>query len=150
MGTIVGLEFGEARAIADKVVEALEAHGEKANVAVVDPAGHPLVLYRMPGTPPVTMHLAILKAQQAAHVGRSTRWIRDAVEAGERTPELLAIDAAELVPFAGGVPIFTYTQADRSDVQCVGGVGVSALSEADDEACATAGVELAGFMVSKG
>lgn len=109
----------------------------KVNVAVVDRCGTPAAFLRMPGAPLHSIGIAEDKAYTAASFGIPTSgWDRalgddPALKAGlARRPRL--------VMFGGGLPL-------RIGGECVGGIGVSGASEAQDEACARAGLAALGL-----
>lgn len=139
----MSLLFTEARAIADKAVELLCIEGQHACICLCGLQGEVIVHFRMNATRPFTFHVAQLKAQQAAHTGKTTRDLRDLYKSGARTAQLLGIDPAEAVPFAGGVPIY-----NPASSALLGGIGISNLAEDQDERFALAAVKEAGFMVA--
>ena len=104
-----------------------EELGLSATVALCDDGGHPLRLYRMDGTGSMTPAVASAKARTAALMrapsGALTSRLKD-------EPELLRL--TEYLPMPGGLPIV-------HDGQCIGGIGVSGGSGAQDEAIAEAG-----------
>jgi hypothetical protein len=93
----------------------------------------------MDETRPFTENVAFLKACQSAIAGRRTRELREQVAVGDTTPEILDIPLSSFIKWAGGVPIYD------ADIVLLGGAGVNALSEDDDEKFCIAGVEVCGF-----
>jgi uncharacterized protein GlcG (DUF336 family) len=104
-------------------------------IVVVDLAGSPVASLRMDGNPPGTFDFALQKAQAVAAWGFSTAAM---ARAAAETPGFAK--APHVVTVAGGIPIIS---ADGKTL--LGAAGVSGEAPADDEACAVAGVEAAGF-----
>lgn len=96
-------------------------------VSLCDDGGHALRLYRMDGTGAMTPVVAAAKARTAALMrapsGALTARLKD-------EPELLRL--TEYLPMPGGLPIIY-------DGHCVGGIGISGGSAAQDVAIAEAG-----------
>ena len=127
------LHWRAAMAAAQAAVEAAEGQGIRINVAVVDRAGTPMAFLRMHGAPLHSIGIAEDKAYTAASFGLSTaQW--DAVVAGNEALRAGLAQRERLVMFDGGLPIVHAGE-------CIGGIGVSGGSEAQDEACARAGLE---------
>lgn len=127
---------GIAWAAALKAVHAAVAHAEtlgiRVDAAVVDRGGNTVAFLRMPGAYLHSAELAVDKAYTAASFGFPT----------DRWPELIGDSRGlamglpvrhRLVVLGGGLPI-------RHDDECLGGIGVSGGTEAEDMACARAGV----------
>lgn len=142
MGSVITLTDREAWDLAAAARGYLLKHAKAASICVVNLAGRTLLSLLMDTAQPYSLHLARLKAEQAASVGRRTRFIRDRVADPNHpyTPALLGIDSSGLVPWAGGVPVFS------ADGVPLGGIGVSNLSEDQDEACAVHAVESLGYL----
>lgn len=138
------LGFKEALKIANKAMESLTAAGKKANICVANAFGTPLVRYRMDSTRDNTAHIALLKARLSAKTGHRTRKLRDMFKDPESlvTPDLFDIKPEEEVPFAGGVPVYEETGSEKT---LLGSIGISELSEDEDETFAIEAAELAGF-----
>lgn len=120
----------------------LLADEKKACICVVNLAGQALVQIVMDGAQPYAANIARLKAEQAAKVGRRTRFMRDNVANPDHpyTPEMLGIDPKVFIPWAGGVPVF------HTDGTALGGIGVSNLTEDEDEQCCIRAVEQLGYL----
>ncbi|HDZ57638.1 MAG TPA: heme-binding protein [Pseudomonas xinjiangensis] len=103
------------------------------NVAVVDQAGNPLAFARMNGSFLHSADIASDKAYTAASFGFPTSEWMEILEANPAM-RLGFPQRPRLVVFGGGLPI-------KVDGQCIGGIGVSGGSEAQDELCARAGLE---------
>jgi glc operon protein GlcG len=101
--------------------------GIAATVALCDDGGHPLRLHRMDGAGALTPLVAAAKARTAALMrapsGALTARLKD-------EPELLRL--TEYLPMPGGLPIV-------HEGTCIGGIGVSGGSAAQDETVAEAG-----------
>ena len=124
-----------ARATRAAVAKAREL-GVKINVAVCDSGGNLAAFLRMPGAFNQSIDIAIDKAHTAAGFGFPTGdWTK--VLDGNEGMKLGFPVRPRLVVFGGGLPI-------RIDDQLVGGIGVSGASEAQDEACARAGLAAIG------
>jgi uncharacterized protein GlcG (DUF336 family) len=111
--------------------------GLRINVAVSDGSGVLAAFLRMPGAFLHSVEIAIDKAYTAASFGFRT----DQGLAAIGQDEALRIGLPprpRLVVFGGGLPL-------RDGEALVGGIGVSGGSAAQDEACARAGLQAAGF-----
>jgi len=127
---------------ADSVVDAARAHASALDVAVVihvcDPAGDPLAMARMDGSPKFSIEIARKKAWTAAAAEAATA---DLAAEFIGSPTLLhgvAGNVDELITVGGGVPI-------RVGGAVVGAIGVSGATEQQDHeiasTAATRGVE---------
>lgn len=114
-----------------------EALGVRINVAVVDQAGHPAAFLRMPGAPLHSIGIAEDKAYTAASFGFSTAAWEQVVADDPALRQGLAA-RPRLVMFGGGLPL-------RQGETCIGGIGVSGGSAAEDEECARAGLAALGL-----
>lgn len=103
------------------------------NVAVVDRAGHTLACARMNGAFLHATEIASDKAYTAASFGFPTS---DWMPLLDSSPALRhgLVQRPRLVVFAGGLPIIL-------EGTCIGGIGVSGGSEAEDVLCAQAALE---------
>lgn len=132
------IDWPAAQAAASAACAAPKAQGLRVNVAVVDASGVLAAFLRMPGAPLQSVDIAIDKAYTAASFGVAIgRWtellaahspaVRDGLP---RRPRFVA--------FGGGVPVV-------EDGVAIGAIGVSGASEAQDEACAQAGLQALGL-----
>lgn len=126
---------------AHKAALAATAHAEqlgiRIHVSVVDRAGLELAYLGMTDAFLHSASIARDKAYTAAGFGFATSaWL----EILDANPAMrLGFPPRErLVVFGGGLPI-------KADGQCIGGIGVSGGSEAEDEACARAGLVAIGL-----
>jgi uncharacterized protein GlcG (DUF336 family) len=107
------------------------------HVAVVDRAGLELVYLRHNGAFLHSAQIARDKAYTAAGFGFPTSAWLDILEANPALRHGIP-QRERLVVFGGGLPIL-------AEGRCVGGIGVSGGPEAQDEACALAGLEAIGL-----
>jgi len=76
MGKLDIIMHREAWSLGCRLNAALEQAGKKANYCVAHSIGHALLSVGMDDTRPATLRFAILKAEEAAKSGESTRWIQ--------------------------------------------------------------------------
>ena len=109
------------------------------NITVVDEGGHLLVFTRMDGAKLASVEISMTKARASA-LRRSPTGPSPAVEPSLMISLALPLaTGGKITPIRGGLPLMV-------DGQCVGGIGVSSGTEAEDVQCAQAGVDaLAGF-----
>jgi glc operon protein GlcG len=117
----------------EAVREAVEARGKTAAIAIADAHGELVAFVRMDGALLSSGPLAANKAYTAARLNRPTRVLGDTLR--ERGTDVAFYGDARYVGFGGGMPVVV-------DGIVAGGVGVSGLSDEDDEALATMGVAL--------
>nr|WP_175801643.1 heme-binding protein [Burkholderia anthina] len=132
------IDWLAASRAAQAAAEAAERLGVRVNVAVVDAAGLLAAFVRMPGAPLHSIDIAIDKAYTAASFGLSTGAWHDALATHSDAVRQGLVLRARFVAFGGGLPIV-------DDGALIGGIGVSGGSEAQDEQCAHAGLDAAGF-----
>jgi uncharacterized protein GlcG (DUF336 family) len=117
-----------------RIGTAAESHavqqGWAVTIAIVDDGGHPLWLQRLDGAAPVSAHIAPGKALTAA-LGRRESKVYEEIIAKGRTAFLSAAGIEVLLE--GGVPIMV-------DGHCLGAVGVSGVTSAQDAEIAKAGI----------
>jgi uncharacterized protein GlcG (DUF336 family) len=126
-----------ARRIVEAAIAEAERGGWRIAVAVVDPSGLPIALARMDEVTPPILDFAQDKAYTAATMRRST----EAFFGRMTSAPTLAMgfqNRPRLMVWGGGLPIFHEGLA-------VGGVGVSGAKEAEDVACARAGIAAIGL-----
>ena len=103
---------------------------------LVDRGGNLMAFLRMPGAFLHSIDIAIDKAYTAASFGFPTKEWMGAV--GHDEGMKLGFSARpRLIVFGGGLPI-------RVGEDWIGGIGVSGASDAEDEACARAGLQALG------
>lgn len=127
-----GINWEAAVIAARAAVLHAEANGWRINVAVVDRSGNLMSFLRMPGAFLHSIDIAIDKAYTAASFGFSTKdWMS---HIGHDDGMKFGFSARpRLVVFGGGLPI-------PAGSDWIGGIGVSGATEAEDEACARAGL----------
>ena len=117
---------------ADAIVRGAEAEatsrGARVVIAVVDDGGKPMVLRRLDHTQVASTDVAVDKARTAAIFRRPSREIEMQVRDGR----FGALQLHGAVALQGGIPLIL-------DGDCVGAIGVSGETPAEDEAIAIAG-----------
>lgn len=137
----VTLPLEKARAIITAALAEGRRRGlQPLTVVVLDVGGHIVSLDREDGSGNLRINVARGKAAGALGVGLGSGTIgtrnqgRDAFLAG-----VAVASGGEFIPVAGSVLILD------DDGRAIGAVGISGDTSAEDEACAIAGVEAAGF-----
>lgn len=131
LDSIASVALATASEIVERALVAAEAAGVPVCVAVVDRAGLPLVFKRQQGAPLHSIDIALDKAYTAVSFGRPTAaWDARLAQAGDLLRHGL-MQRDRFVGFGGGSPIL-------HDGRCVGGIGISGGSEAQDVAFAEA------------
>ena len=119
---------------ADVIARAAEAEatkrGAKVVIAVVDEGGNLIALRRLDQTQVASVNVGIDKARAAAVFRRPSKVLEDQVRDGR----VGALQLAGGVALQGGIPI-------TIGGQCVGAIGVSGETPAEDEAIALAGAD---------
>ena len=117
---------------ADAIVRGAEAEatsrGARVVIAVVDDGGKPMVLRRLDHTQVASTDVAVDKARTAAIFRRPSREIEMQVRDGR----FGALQLHGAVALQGGIPLMR-------EGDCVGAIGVSGETPAEDEAIAIAG-----------
>jgi len=134
------LSFKDAMEIASAALTKLEEDGKEANICVVNKYGRPLVRLYMDNTRRATANIALKKAKLSSKTGYRTGYLQSAFDNHENglSPSLLGIKEKNLVPYAGGVPIYVESEGEK---YLIGGMGISNLSEKEDEKYAIVAVE---------
>jgi uncharacterized protein GlcG (DUF336 family) len=121
-----------ARQIADATLAHCNAAGFDTSVAVVDRAGHTMVLLRGTTSTPQTAEMARRKAYSARMWRRPTQlWAEQTRDDPDRYPQR---DLDDVLALSGGIPI-------QVGEETIGGVGSSGANLQQDHECALAGVE---------
>ena len=115
------------------VREGVEARGKAAAIAIADGHGELVAFVRMDGVLLSSGPLAINKAYTAARLNRPSRVLGETLRA--RGTDVAFYGDARYVGFGGGMPVLI-------DGVVAGGVGVSGLSDEEDEALAAMAVAL--------
>ena len=120
---------------AKRVMAAAEAEAGRNQwpmvIAIVDTAGHLLMLHRMDNAQNGSILIAPEKARTAVDFKRPTKALQDAVAQGGM--HLRILGARNALPMEGGVPII-------KDGEIIGGIGVSGMSSDQDAQVAEAGM----------
>jgi glc operon protein GlcG len=120
----------EALAAIEAIRSELARRGKTAAIAVVDAHGELIAALRQDGSALSSMPLAINKAFTAARLRRPTRVLGEQLRS--RGTDIVFYGDPRYVAFGGGVPV-------DANGTIVGGIGVSGLSDEDDEALALLG-----------
>lgn len=113
-------------------------------VAVVDAGGHLKALARQDGTSTLRPEIARGKAKGAVAMGLGSRALFERAQAQPYFIQAMnGLAGGALVPVPGGVLI-------RRDGEIVGAVGVTGDTSENDERCAVAAIEAAGFTADPG
>ncbi|MDQ8756554.1 heme-binding protein [Sphingosinicella sp. LHD-64] len=118
-----------ARQMLDRALEAACDAGLAMSIAVVDEGGYPLALQRMDGAGLMTAKVAMEKARTAALIRAPSGRLADRLTA---EPALLRL--TDYLPMAGGLPV-------TMEGRCVGAIGVSGGTPAQDEQIGATGLE---------
>ncbi len=111
-------------------------------VVVLDAAGHLKAMQREDGATMIREQIATAKAWGAVNMGISSRSLASvAEERPDFMNALLNIAEGKIMPVPGGVLL-----RDTKN-KVLGAVGISGDSSDQDERCAIAGIEAAGFIV---
>ncbi|KWF91840.1 hypothetical protein WL94_13260 [Burkholderia cepacia] len=124
------LDQADAGRIVSAAIEAASRLGIAISIAVLDPAGHLLLLLRMDGAAFQTPDVARGKALTSVMTKQPSGVFETAVIA---RPTFASVQDGRL-PIQGGYPVF-------SGKECVGAVGISGGTAEQDEAIAKAGIE---------
>lgn len=124
MYTIEKISSEEARQLIDAVVQETKKINKVVAVAVTGPEGELIAFLRMDGVSPAASRIAQNKAYTSACDRKTTREMGEFME-GQNRPQAYWGDRG-ITGFGGGVPVM-------SDGIVIGGIGVSGLSEPEDE-----------------
>lgn len=130
MNAVRAIAHAQAAAAIDAIRAELDRIGKSAVIAVVDAHGELVAFLRMDGTQIGSVAIACNKAYTAARLRRTTRELGARVR--ERGVDTAWYGDSRYTGFGGGVPVM-------HDGACIGGIGVSALSDEEDEALASLG-----------
>ena len=128
--TLPYLNLEEAKKIADAAEERARQDNWNVVIAILDGGGHLIVLRRMDGTQIGSVEVAQAKAKSAVYFKRPTKVFEDIVNQGNT--RILSLPNA--VAIEGGIPIF-------KDGVCVGSIGISGVTSAQDGIIAEAGLK---------
>ncbi|QSR36921.1 cobalamin adenosyltransferase [Marinobacterium iners] len=124
------LDYRAALKAVAAAAEQAEALGVNVSIALVGRSGQPLAQLSLNDAPPQTSLLALRKARTSAGFKVPSNFFRD--NNSDDVHLLAALDThPDLLMLGGGLPIIL-------NGECVGAVGVSGASQAEDIACAEA------------
>ncbi len=130
------LDYRAALKAVSAASEQAETLGVRVSIAVVGRAGHPLAQLSLNDAPPQTALLALRKARTSAGFKVASNFFRD--KNADDVHLLAALDThPDLLLLGGGLPI-------RLAGECIGAIGVSGASQAEDIACAEAALAALG------
>jgi glc operon protein GlcG len=124
------LNLEEAMRTADAAEEKARQENWNVVIAILDGGGHLIYLRRMDGVQIGSVDVAQAKAKSAVYFKRSTKVFEDLVKSGGT--HILSLPNA--IPVEGGLPIF-------KDGVCVGAIGISGVTSAQDGMIAEAGLK---------
>ena len=133
MRSVPVIDHRSALAALAAICEAVESERKAAAIAIVDAHGELLAFARLDGTLLSSGVLAVNKAYTSARLNRPTRVLGETLR--ERGTDVAFYGDPRYVGFGGGLPALR-------DGVVIGGVGVSGLSDTEDEALAALGVSL--------
>lgn len=133
MLTINRLDIDDARTIIAAARQKAEEIGVPMCIAVTDESGNLIAFERMNGSKTTSIELAIDKGFTAAGVKKSTHALGDVSQPGQPAYGLSSTLGGRMVVIAGGLPVL-------SNGECIGAIGVSAGSPAQDLEVAEAGI----------
>lgn len=111
-------------------------------VVVLDAAGQLKALQREDGATVIRQQIATAKAWGAVSMGISSRSLAAVAEhRSDFMNALITISEGKIMPVPGGVLI-----RDKQTNTILGAIGISGDSSEQDERCAIAGIESAGFI----
>jgi glc operon protein GlcG len=123
-------------ATAGRVMRAAQARAEREGwpmvIAIVDSAGHLVMLHKLDQAQYGSIPVAQAKAETAVRFRRPTKVFEDAVAAGGLGMRLLGMD--NLLPLDGGLPLIVGGEV-------IGAIGVSGMQSVQDAQIAQAGVD---------
>lgn len=124
------LDYRAALKAVAAAAEQAEALGVNVSIALVGRSGQPLAQLSLNDAPPQTSLLALRKARTSTGFKVPSNFFRD--NNSDDVHLLAALDThPDLLMLGGGLPIIL-------NGECVGAVGVSGASQAEDIACADA------------
>ena len=124
MYTLEKISSAEAQRMIEAVVKEVTSMNKAVVVAVAGPEGELIGYLRMDGANAASSKIAQNKAFTAAVDGKSTKSQGEGMVAKNRPPAFWG--DLRITGFGGGVPVV-------QNQRVVGGIGVSGLSEAEDE-----------------
>tara|TARA_R110002012_G_scaffold55100_1_gene140758 strand:- start:2510 stop:2935 length:426 start_codon:yes stop_codon:yes gene_type:complete len=132
------MDLNTATNMMQAAITSARANNQHIAICVTDSHGELLCFSRMDDASLQAGVLAQTKAYTAARERQTTRQL--ATWAQETHKDMGYWSDAKFTGIAGGVPVFI-------DAKCVGAMGVSGLSEFEDEAVGIAAIEKCGFAI---
>ena len=135
---------------ANKMISAAFAKGSELglkplSVVVLDSGGHVKAFQRQDGASMMRFEIASGKAWGALAVGVGSRWLNNQAESRPHFLEgLSGVSGGRIVPVPGGVLV-----KDKAG-EILGAVGITGDTSDNDEACAIAAIEAAGYLADAG
>lgn len=142
MGLVNVLTEKQAWELASAARELLIKDGKPGSICVVGKYGNVIIKVVMDDAKANTSRIAEFKARNAGRTGHTTREIRDMIAKGEVPLNVLGVEESEFIPWAGGVPVF-------ENGVLIGGIGVSNLTEDEDEKYCMDAIKACGLSYSK-
>lgn len=139
------LDLETAQAMIAGALEWRKTQGLKPlTLAILDSGGHLIALAREDGTSNLRPEIAQAKARGAINMGLGSRALFNRAETQPYFIQAMnALSSGSLVPVPGGVLI-------KDGGQIVGAIGITGDTSDNDEACAIAAIETAGFTADGG
>lgn len=123
------------------IIRARELNMAPLTVVVLDAAGHLKAMQREDGASMIRQQIATAKAWGAVNMGVSSRSLAGvAVQRPDFMKALIGLAEGKVMPVPGGVLI------RDADNNLIGAIGISGDVSDQDERCAIAGIEAAGFV----
>lgn len=135
MKTIRTIDYAEAKAIIDAIVQKVSESGKAVVVAVADTHGELIAFGRMDGAPISSIRIAANKAWTAARERKPTLEIGQKARHPEKGFDIAYFGDSRFVGWGGGIPVWR-------DGQVVGAIAVSGLSQDEDIELANLGAKL--------
>jgi glc operon protein GlcG len=132
MYTIQRVSSKEAQALINAVIAEAERINESLAVAIVGPEGEPIAFLRMDEASPAASVIAQNKAYTSARDRKSTRKMGEFMLDNDRPPAFWGDKG--ITGFGGGLPIVQNNKV-------IGGIGISGLSEDEDERIAAIAIQ---------
>ena len=132
---VQSIDYREASAIIQAIVEKCSATGRAAVIVVADPHGEMIAFARMDGAPISSIKIAENKAWSAARERKPTKEIGDKARHPEKGFELSWFGDPRFTGWGGGIPVWR-------NGQVAGAIAVSGLSSTEDIELATMGAAL--------
>ena len=132
MNSINKVSAKEALQLVETVIEEAEKISKSVAVAVCGPEGELISFVRMDEASPAAARIAQNKAYTSARDRKTTKEMGERMTSSNRAPAFWG--DARFTGFGGGIPIF-------SNYKVIGGIGVSGLSQEEDELLANVAIK---------